>query len=219
MEALKYAFGVEELSPSHHLQHKTLLFYNCRYYGLYSGRDDHPYFINHLKNDRCEYTHLLPQATAILDRWLRATFSEILQFAKNVPILVCLVPRAKREEHYYPEQLQFKQVLRRVVCEEQFAGKLEDGVDCIQRELNTHPSHHRSSSWQPVFQPGTPTEFHPRSIANTCSISPAVKDRAIILVDDIYTAGVGIDEEAIQALYDHGARKVILYTIGKTCRA
>ena len=39
-----------------------------------------------------------------------------------------------------------------------------------------------------------------------------------ILIDDLYTASVNIDEDAIQALFDNGARSVIFYSLGKTIR-
>ena len=38
----------------------------------------------------------------------------------------------------------------------------------------------------------------------------------ILLIDDIYTKTVNIDEDAIQALLDNGARSVFFYAIGKT---
>ena len=45
-----------------------------------------------------------------------------------------------------------------------------------------------------------------------------VKSKRILLVDDIYTEGVNIDEDAIQTLYEYGAKKVIFYSIAKTKR-
>jgi predicted amidophosphoribosyltransferase len=38
----------------------------------------------------------------------------------------------------------------------------------------------------------------------------------ILLIDDVYTCSINIDEDAIQALYDNGANSVIFYAIGKT---
>ena len=51
---------------------------------------------------------------------------------------------------------------------------------------------------------------------DTCSISNDVNGKDILLIDDIYTHGVDIDEDAIQALLDKGAKSVIFYAIGKT---
>ena len=50
---------------------------------------------------------------------------------------------------------------------------------------------------------------------DTCSIS-GVSGHNILLIDDLYTKTVGIDEDAIQALYDNGAAKVLFYAVGKT---
>lgn len=49
----------------------------------------------------------------------------------------------------------------------------------------------------------------------TCHISPHVKDQDVLLIDDIYTPGVNIDEDAIQALLDAGAKSVTFYAIGR----
>ena len=51
---------------------------------------------------------------------------------------------------------------------------------------------------------------------STCDISNEVRGKDILLIDDIYTSGVYIDEDAIQALLDHGARDVYFYAVGKT---
>ena len=45
-----------------------------------------------------------------------------------------------------------------------------------------------------------------------------VKGKDILLVDDLYTPELGIDDDAIQALFDHGASSVIFYSIGKTLK-
>ena len=37
-----------------------------------------------------------------------------------------------------------------------------------------------------------------------------------MLIDDIYTLGVNVVEDCIQALYDRGARQVIFYAVGRT---
>ncbi len=49
----------------------------------------------------------------------------------------------------------------------------------------------------------------------TCVISSNVKGQNILLVDDIYTPGVNIDEDAINALLNMGALAVTFYAVGK----
>lgn len=51
---------------------------------------------------------------------------------------------------------------------------------------------------------------------DTCNISDDVIGQDILLIDDLYTKTVNIDEDCIQALLDKGARSVIFYSIGKT---
>ena len=48
------------------------------------------------------------------------------------------------------------------------------------------------------------------------TISDLVRGKDIVLIDDLYTKTVNIDEDAIQALHDNGARSVIFYSVGKT---
>ena len=50
----------------------------------------------------------------------------------------------------------------------------------------------------------------------TCRISDNVIGKDILLIDDIYTMTVNIDEDAIQALLSKGANSVSFYAIGKT---
>jgi len=53
----------------------------------------------------------------------------------------------------------------------------------------------------------------------TCSIYPEkIINQNVLLIDDIYTKGVNIDEDCIQALYDNGAANVVFYSIGKSKR-
>jgi len=57
----------------------------------------------------------------------------------------------------------------------------------------------------------------PRITKATCHINAdMVRDKVVILVDDIYTPKVNVDEDCAQALLDAGAKRVILYVIGRT---
>lgn len=51
---------------------------------------------------------------------------------------------------------------------------------------------------------------------DTCNISNNIIRQDILLIDDLYTKTVNIDEDCIQALLDKGARSVIFYSIGNT---
>lgn len=51
---------------------------------------------------------------------------------------------------------------------------------------------------------------------DTCTISDEVRDKHILLIDDIYTKDVNVDEDAIQCLLDHGAKDVTFFSIART---
>ena len=51
---------------------------------------------------------------------------------------------------------------------------------------------------------------------DTCTLSDEIIGKDILLIDDLYTKTVNIDEDCLQALIDKGARSVYFYSIGKT---
>lgn len=57
---------------------------------------------------------------------------------------------------------------------------------------------------------------YPGITKETCIISNDVKGKEILLIDDLYTETINIDEDAIQALIDFGANSVVFYALGKT---
>ena len=86
------------------------------------------------------------------------------------------------------------------------------GEEVIKRHTNTKTTHLRR-----------PTEFandgklpYPGITKDTCFLSDKIAGRDVILIDDIYTETVNIDEDMIQALLDSGTKSVIFYAIGKT---
>lgn len=216
------------IEPNDYLRKETSLVYNREYIGMYSHDPDHPMFINHIKNDTLTFdAQLRAEAEAELERYFQTTFENIEKELFS-PItgsgalcgekpLVCLVPRAKKLEYYYPEQLGFSRVLNRVLKKLPF---FESGIDVIERTSNTETSHARKFS--PTFTKPILDEpcisRRPGFTKMSCRISSKVRGRAIILVDDIYTPGVNIDEDAIQALYDNGASIVTLYAVAKTVK-
>ena len=57
---------------------------------------------------------------------------------------------------------------------------------------------------------------YPGIALDSCVFSDQIKGRDILLIDDIYTKTVNIDEDMVQALFEQGARLVIFYAIGYT---
>ena len=92
-------------------------------------------------------------------------------------------------------------------------NKFIDGTSFIQRHTNTKTTHLRN----PIEGYNNDGAKPYIGITNaTCSISNNIIGKNILLIDDIYTRTVNIDEDAIQALISKGANSVAFYAIGKT---
>lgn len=94
--------------------------------------------------------------------------------------------------------------------------EFEDGTFCIERHTNTRTTHIRKEVTN--FDNSGDMPYVGITKA-TCHIDArTVKGKTVILVDDIYTRTVNIDEDCMQALYDAGAERVILYVVAFTRR-
>jgi len=127
-------------------------------------------------------------------------------FQKN-DLTVCIVPRAKAENTYKENQLLFKKVVQYIISELKF----KDGSNYIVRHTNTRTTHRDRAGYG-----GDGDRPYPGITKKTCRISKEVNGKNILLIDDLYTKTINIDEDAIQALLDYGAKSVIFYAVGKT---
>ena len=178
-------------------------FYHCDYTGY--GNLDNPNYINDLKNTFDSYSkEKLVNAIEQLYDILKVDF---LKFSKDLTI--CVVPRSKAENTYTNNQLLFKKVVKQLINEFGF----KDGSDYIIRHTNTKTTHLKNTQFA-----GSGDLPYPGITKDTCNISYRVKGKNILLIDDIYTNSVNIDEDAIQALLDNGANSVIFYSVAKTRR-
>lgn len=162
-----------------------------------------------LKNDITPYPQsVLNDATAKLSSILAKDLPQILQRTKLQSLRVCVIPRAKHEEYYSPNQKLFRNTVQQII-KTQYG--FEDGTHDIIRHTDTKTTHlaRRGGGGN------GPTPY--RGITNdTCTISNNVCGKDILLIDDLYTRTVNIDEDAVQALFDKGAKSVIFYAVGKT---
>ncbi len=123
--------------------------------------------------------------------------------------MVVCVPRAKALESYSDSQLMFKEAVK--IAANNIYGVI-DGTDCIKRIKNTRTTHLRD----PNITNDGPKPY-PGITVDTCEINMnKIMNKNIILVDDIYTRNVNVDEDCIQALLDNGAKEVIFYSVGYT---
>ena len=175
------------------------------YYGFRSTENTLRY-INYLKNDCRDFDVVITQCEDKAASVLSADLSELVRIYG--PLTVCGIPRSKREDVYHSSMMGFKRALHKAVAMNQ---NLHNGIDYIVRHTNTLCTH------RSYFGYGGDGESPRRGLMrDTCHISAAVAEKNIILVDDIYTPSVGIDEDGVQALFEAGARNVIMYTFGYT---
>lgn len=183
------------------------------------GEEGNPDYINALKADNAT-----AKTGSILQKNAASLAYKVLQYSLSTLVekglvpkdpTVCYVPRAKREEHYVLRQLIFKHVLRDVVTDLGY----NDGIDYIRRVKNMPTTHRKDESY--CYFVGNPqievkVNREENFIAQSCSFSEEIRGKDIILVDDIYTYGVGIDEYTLLSLLEAGAKSVVLYALACT---
>ena len=152
----------------------------------------------------------LLQAAKSLIAILNTDLPYILRQEQKREIVVCTIPRAKAENTYQPSQLLLKKAIKASI--KNLKGFI-DGTDYIIRHTNTQTTHLARSGYG-----GDGKLPYPGITKDTCTISEEIRGKDILLIDDLYTAGVCIDEDAIQALFDNRARSVTFYSLGKTIK-
>ncbi len=179
-------------------------YYHQNYVGY--RKSGNPDFINYLKNQFDENSQYdLRSAQIELKEVLKSDLSKIKSDFKD--LTVCVVPRAKNENYYSADQKLFRKTVSDVVDELGFLN----GTKYIIRHENTRTTHMNNSGY------GGDGEMPYVGITkDTCHISSEVRGKNILLIDDIYTKSINIDEDVIQTLLDNGARSVIFYAVGKT---
>lgn len=197
------------------LSHDTLSFYHEDYIGgkgYHNERGRIENLICTLKNDITPYPDaILTDAIKRLASILFMDLPEILKQSGISSLRVCVIPRAKHEEYYTAKQKLFRSTIQFVV--NQVSG-LSDGTSDITRHTDTQTTHlaRRGNG-------GLGSLPYAGITLDTCAISDNVKGQNILLIDDLYTKTVNIDEDCIQALYEKGAKNVLFYSIGKTVRS
>jgi len=160
-----------------------------------------------LKNDITPYTSsVLQNASRQLANILIGDLPQILRQTGKSNLTVCVIPRAKANHN--ADQLLFKATVSDVVNR---LNGFNNGTNYIIRHTDTITTHR--ARWGHGGNGAMP---YPGITKNTCRISDEVRDKDILLIDDLYTKSVNIDEDAIQALLDTGAKSVVFYAVGNT---
>lgn len=198
-----------QIEANRYLDRDVNSFYNVPYTRM--GHPGNPDYINNLKNTFNDFPKVkLDAATQQLRSVLEADLPNICQSIGYRSLVVCVVPRAKAECEYSPDQQRFRSTVQAVVRQ---SNILIDGTDYLQRHTNTKTTHLGNK-----ISNNDGRDPYPGITEQTCDISPKVRDKDILLVDDIYTPGVNIDEDAIQTLLNAGARAVFFYAVGCVIR-
>jgi hypothetical protein len=197
------------ISRNEHLKKNVTAFYHTDYNGGGNWKESGTVenMIWTLKNDVNPFPLRLNQAKKKLEEILNNDLPLILNSTPCDSLTVCVVPRAKRESYYNYDQLQFSKVINGVVNN---LNGFHNGIDYIKRHTDTKTTHLKGD------QGGSGQLPYIGITKNTCTISREVLSKDILLIDDIYTKTINIDEDAIQALFDNGAKSVVFYAIGKT---
>lgn len=199
------------IEANQYLNQNIQAFYHTDFGGV--NLPNNPNYLYKLKNDpHHNWTKFrIQEAQQELFRVLLNDLPDILVHINRIPLTVCVVPRAKAESTYRPSQMLFRAVIRNVV--NHLGNNFIDGTHYIIRHTNTRTTHLRQA--MEGFNNDGSLPYV--GITNdTCNISDEVIGKNILLIDDIYTRTVNIDEDAIQALIDKGANSVSFYAIGNT---
>ena len=219
-----------KIHANKYLDKETCAFYSVPYFGF--EEQDNPDYLNILKNALDDFSEEeLQSAAQELQRVLQDDLPQILSSVEFNEIVVCIVPRAKKAESSViknsewwllhgarglnENQLLFRSTVQKVVSE---ISGLIDGAGYIRRHINTKTTHLISSEYKYKMRREYDNDgCKPyRGITkDTCEISPDVAGKDILLIDDIYTPDINVDEDAIQALYDKEAHTVTFYAVAK----
>lgn len=200
------------INANSYLSKPTTAFFHVPYTRM--GNPGNPDYLNDLKNTFNNFSeNKLRSATQELQNALREDLPQISCSLRVNPIVVCVVPRAKAENGYRRNQQLFRATVQEEVV--QLAPDLVDGTSYLRRHTNTKTTHLRNPV--PNYINDGP-EPYPGITEQTCDISTEIEGKNILLIDDIYTPGVNIDEDAINALLNAGAKTVTFYALGKVQR-
>lgn len=199
------------INKNEYLKQNIQGFYHTDFGGV--DMPNNPNYLYKLKNDP-HHNWKQSRLEKAKKQLLNVLLIDLPIILKNVDLeilTVCIVPRAKAEKTYRSNQLLFKATVRNAV--NRLDNNLIDGTNLIKRHTDTKTTHLRRSMKGIVNEGPMP---YPGISANTCDFSKKIDGRDILLIDDIYTKTVNIDEDMIQELLNCGANSVTFYVIGKT---
>lgn len=193
-------------------------YFNTYYLGY--EKPGNPDFLNELKNTYNNKSRIVLEKSMepVHDRFVE-DIPQIIQKHQFKECVLVGVPRAKKHRTYSENQLLFNRAIKNsipAIDEKVPSCNLLDGSEWIERMSNTKTTHLRKESEYFDNDGDLP---YPGITKDTCEYNTALKGKHIILIDDIYTKNVNVDEDCIQALLDWGAESVVFYSIAYTRRS
>ena len=187
-------------------------FYRCVYKGY--GKAGNPDYINHLKNTfNNAPRYKIEAAKNSVKSNLADELSNVLSTISDTEVAICVIPRSKAINYYSALQLGFSEAIKETIPLLRDSGKVViDGINYITRHTDTCTTHLSRSS----IGGGNGRMPYIGITKDTCTISDQVRGKHILLIDDIYTKDVNVDEDAIQCLLDYGAKDVTFLSIART---
>lgn len=215
-EILRYI----DLSVNQFLHRQTRCYFVLDY--LRYGTPGNPDFILTLKNTfNSEPNFKLERAQARVEQILTGWLPVVMQEENLSPCSIVCVPRAKGFYTYSNRQMCLLQGVHQATNTLAQSMNVTDATRAVFRTVNTKTTHFRKPVNRVTVnqeeEPNNGPEPYPGITKGTCNIDvKKISGKNILLVDDIYTYGVNVDEDCIQALYDAGASKVVLFTLSRT---
>ena len=207
------------------LENDSVGYYSVDYTGYRTPGN--PDYLNRLKNTfNNEHQIDLNIAKDTVVKMLVKEIPQILDENGIEQCTVVCIPRAKKFETYTEKQLYFSEAVREAVAK--LGNRVVDGVDVIRRQINTKTTHLPSTTGRKYVEGGEICDMYendgampyPGITRDTCHIAfEKIRDKDILIIDDIYTRNVNIDEDAVQTMYNSGARRVFFYAVAMTRRS
>lgn len=239
MNLAAHEIKVSPLSTAYTLSSSVAAYTSCTYTGY--RNPNNPQFINILKNDTNDrprnlqhegktYSNFQIALSIAYKLYSEIALPGIMRDKGWTEAVVCHVPRAKCFKHYTRKQLHLFDALRWAIEEVNISTsyKIEDGIDYLWRRGNRPTSHaHTANSpdenWL-FFLDRESMVIDPNlSYEDSLGIdTEALQGKKVILVDDIYTYRVGIDEMTISEISRRAGvplSDIVLYTLAYTGRS
>lgn len=185
------------------------------YYSLeFKGYENpgNPDFLNHLKNtfdDKDE--DLLEKSKEELKDTLEKDLKYIISEKewKCNECSIITVPRAKNYNKYSKDQLLFIESVSDTAKKLNFI----DSTKAIIRHTDVKTTHLKN------VENNTGKDPYPGITKETCTIKrDLIENKKIILVDDVYTPNVNVDEDCLQAILDLNPNDLIFYSVAYTIK-